>query len=595
MAKKQKKEKIDFKYNMGLYLGLLKRYRISFSILLVLVLLIEASHVLDRYFFKLVVDYGTEFASSSIARDAFVKVLLIVAGVYLIASFLRILFKFIHVHLLVHLEADLIMDLKVKFFNHIMGLSHSFHTSNKTGSLISRMVRSASAIESMTDVIIFNITPLIFNLAIVVISLLYFDVMSSLIIALTVIIFIAYSLYMQKVQEHSNIIKNNVDDREKALIADNFTNIDSIKYFGKEASIKTKFKKMCKKTKESSLDNWNYFRIVDSGQALILALGTFVLVYVSILSFLNNNMSLGDLVFIYSIFIGLMSPLFGFVHGIRGYYRAMADFEVLFKYAKIHNEVKETPHSKYYKIKKGKIEFKNVCFGYGKRKILRNLDLTVGHNKKIALVGHSGCGKSTLVKLLYRFYDVRSGEIIIDGVNIKDFKKESLRSEMSIVPQECALFDDTIYNNILFSNPRATRRQVMRAIKFAQLDRIINNFPEKERTMVGERGVKLSGGEKQRVSIARAILADKQVLVLDEATSALDSQTESEIQRDLEELMKGRTSIIIAHRLSTIMKADEIVVMEKGQIVQRGKHEDLIQKKGKYKKLWHLQKGGYLK
>ena len=221
--------------------------------------------------------------------------------------------------------------------------------------------------------------------------------------------------------------------------------------------------------------------------------------------------------------------------------------------------------------------------------------MRVPEGKKVALVGHSGSGKTTLIRLLYRLYDVDEGEILIDGRNIKDFKQESLRSELSIVSQECVLFDETIYNNILFSNPGAKRNEVMQAMKFAQLYKIVDTFQKKEKTIVGERGIKLSGGEKQRVSLARAILADKKILVLDEPTSSLDSKTESDIQKGMEELMKNRTSIIIAHRLSTIMNSDMIVVMEKGKIVQKGTHKQLIKKKGVYMELWNLQKGGYIK
>ena len=215
-------------------------------------------------------------------------------------------------------------------------------------------------------------------------------------------------------------------------------------------------------------------------------------------------------------------------------------------------------------------------------------------NKRVALVGSSGSGKSTLIKLLYRFYDVDEGEILIDGKDIRSFSQKSLRSELSIVPQECVLFDDSVYNNILFSRPDATRREVMRAISSAQLAQTVKIFPKQEQTIVGERGVRLSGGEKQRVSIARALLANKRVLVLDEATSSLDSETEHEIQEDLQHLMKGRTSLIIAHRLSTIMRADIIVVLDNGKIVQKGAHRQLITKHGVYKRLWNLQKGGYL-
>jgi ABC-type multidrug transport system fused ATPase/permease subunit len=273
----------------------------------------------------------------------------------------------------------------------------------------------------------------------------------------------------------------------------------------------------------------------------------------------------------------------------------MVDFDALFEYGKIEQEVKDKPNAKVANITEGNIKFKDVNFNYGKRKIFKKLNIEIGKGKKIALVGHSGCGKSTLVKLLYRFYDVDGGSILVDDKDIRDFNQESLRGEMSIVPQEAILFDDTLYNNVAFSKPEASRREIMKAIKFAQLDKIIKEFPKKERTIVGERGVKLSGGEKQRVSIARAILSNKKILVLDEATSALDSETEAEIQKDLARLMQNRTSIIIAHRLSTIMHADVIVVMKKGKIIQMGDHRKLITEGGEYQRLWNLQKGGYIK
>jgi ATP-binding cassette subfamily B protein len=287
--------------------------------------------------------------------------------------------------------------------------------------------------------------------------------------------------------------------------------------------------------------------------------------------------------------------MYGFSHGIRGFYRSMADFQDLFEYGKIQNEIKDIPNAPELTIEKGTIEFKDIAFSYNKKPIFKDFSLEIKPNEKVALVGHSGSGKSTLVKLLYRLYDLEKGRILIDGNDIKTVKQESLRSELAIVPQEAVLFDDTIYNNILFSNPQATRKEVFQAIKFAQLDTLIETFPLKENTVVGQRGVKLSGGEKQRVSIARALLANKRVLVLDEATSALDSQTEHDIQADLKKLLEGRTAIIIAHRLSTIMHADKIVVLDKGKIVQMGSHRQLITKPGRYRQLWNLQKGGYIK
>jgi len=374
-----------------------------------------------------------------------------------------------------------------------------------------------------------------------------------------------------------------------------FMNIDSIKYYGRETYIKNKFNNLSAINRDSLVKYWNYFRWSDAGQSAILTLGTFFLMFFSIRSFLAGRITLGTLTFVYTIYGSLFGNLYGLLHGIRNYYRSIIDFNDLFQYGKIEQDVKDRDNAEVLKINEGSVEFKDVSFKYNIRNIFNEFNLKINPGEKVALVGHSGSGKTTLVKLLYRLYDVASGQITVDGKDIRDLKQESLRGELSIVPQECILFDDTIYNNIKFSKPDATKQEVMQAIKSAQLDKIISSFPYKENTIVGERGVKLSGGEKQRVSIARAILANRKILVLDEATSALDSETEHEIQKDLIQLMEGRTSIIIAHRLSTIMHADKIVVLEKGKIVQIGNHSELIAKPGQYSNLWNLQKGGYIK
>tara|TARA_Y100000310_G_C20668949_1_gene809177 strand:+ start:289 stop:2073 length:1785 start_codon:yes stop_codon:yes gene_type:complete len=588
-------EEIDFKYNLKVYFGLLKPYTKSFILVLFLVLFVEASHIIPKFFFKIIIDKGDKFLEGAIPTTVFTQLIIAMAIAYIILIFLRSLANWFDHYILARLDGNLIFDIKQKFFNHIVHLSHNFHTTNKTGSLISRLSRGGRAVESMTDTLIFNFAPLFFQVAVVGTALLTLSWIPALVAVLTIIIFIVYSLTIQNLQKEANMHANDQEDFEKGNIADIFTNIDSIKYFGKEKAIKRKFKNISSDTKRKTIRHWNFYNWLSSGQSLILGLGTFFAIYFPMIEFLNHSLTLGELVFIWTVYGNLVGPMFSFVHGIRNYYRVMADFESLFSYGKIENEVKDKAHAKTLNVKHGTIDFNSLSFKYHKRKIFSNFDLQVKRNQKVALVGHSGCGKSTLIKLLYRLYDVERGQIQIDGKDIRDFKQESLRSELSIVPQECVLFDDTIYNNIKFSNPKATKKQVIQAMKFAQLWKIVNMFPKKENTIVGERGVKLSGGEKQRVSIARAVLANKKILVLDEATSSLDSETEHEIQKDLEKLMNGRTSIIIAHRLSTIMHADKIVVMEKGKIVQIGTHRQLINKKGAYKKLWNLQKGGYIK
>jgi len=587
--------KIDFKYNMKLYLSYLKNYRAVFLLILFIILVVESTYIFDKYLFKIIIDKGTEFTSGIINSNALIEILFLVAGAYIAVSIFRIVFKFTHIHLMMKFEVSLVADLKRKFFNHLLGLSYNFHTTHKTGGLISKLVRLGSAIERMTDVLLFNFSPLILQLVIVFFSLMYFSLIPALVVLFTILIFVSYCFFIQKIQEKSSVVAYNIEDNEKSSVADIFTNIDSVKCFGKENKMRSRFKKLSELTKRAALKNWNYFRFMDSGQSLILTLGIIFLFYFSLMDFLNGKLTLGSVVFIFTVFSTMMGPLFGFVHGIRGFYKAMASFEVIFKFNKIENEIKDKVNAKKLKVKSGTIEFKDVNFRYGKRELFKNFNLKINKNEKVAFVGHSGCGKTTLIKLLYRLYDVNFGGVLIDDKDIRDFKKESLRREIAIVPQECILFDDTLYNNISFSNSKAKKPDVLGAIKFAQLDKIISDFPKGERTIVGERGVRLSGGEKQRVSIARAILADKKILVLDEATSSLDSRTEHEIQKDLARLMEGRTSIIVAHRLSTIMGADKIIVMEKGKIVQVGNHRQLIRQEGKYKELWNLQKGGYIK
>lgn len=596
MAKSNKwKEKIDFRYNLSLYFKFLKKYRLLFVILLFIILTAEVIRLVDKFLFKVIVDKGTIFSAGTISAETFVKILIIVAIVYVSARVIGSLFGFFRLHAVNRLESGLIADIKRHFFGHLLHLDYNFHVTHKTGSLISKITRVGRAVERMSDVIIFNFMPMFFQLIVVSVSFVYFSWTPAIITIATVAIFISYSFAMQRIQEKANIEANRAEDFEKANIADILTNIESIKYFGKEEAIKHRFRIISEATKRNLLKFWDYFRWLDAIQTLILAVGTFLLIYFPLVGFLHGKESLGTIVFIYTVFSSLLGSLFGFGHGIRNYYQAMADFESIFKYAKVENAIRDKANAKEARIKEGRIKFESICFEYGRRKIFENFDLEIEPNQKIALVGHSGSGKTTLIRLLFRFYDVDRGRILIDNWDIRGFRQESLRSEMAIVPQECILFDDTIYNNIAFSNPSASKEGVMKAIRFAQLDNIIARLPYKEKTIVGERGVKLSAGEKQRVSIARAILANKRILVLDEATSSLDSETEHEIQKALWELMKGRTTLIIAHRLSTIMKADKIIVLERGKIVQAGPHNKLIRRLGIYRKLWELQKGGYIK
>jgi len=585
---------IDYKYNFSMYWKFVSKYKFLAFFLVILVFLREGLQLVDNYFIKIIIDKLELFAQGSIVKEALIAVFISLIFWYVGLVLVRIIVTFGRIHILNVLESDTIRDLKNYFFQHLVHLSHNFHTSNKTGSLISRLVRGGSAMEGLTDVFIFNFFPTFFRMLLILITLLVFSLRSAFFMFIIMLVFVIFSYIMQNKQAPYNLAANDQEDIEKAHVSDYFTNIESIKYFGKESYTNKRFAKQVDETRAKKLKAWQFYRFVDIGYSAIITLGLLVLVSISVYEHVQGYISLGDLSFVITTYFSLIPSLFGFTFGLRGFYHSMTDFQSLFAYSKEVNDVKDVESAKKLVVRRGAISFDSVTFAYKERKVIKDFSLDIKPGEKVALVGHSGSGKSTLVKLLYRLYDIQSGIISVDDNDISKVKAQSLRNEMSIVPQECVLFDDTIYNNIAFSNSKATRKEVMQAMKFAQLDKIVKLFPDQYETIVGERGIKLSGGEKQRVSIARAILANKKILVLDEATSALDSRTEFDIQRDLERLMKNRTTIIIAHRLSTIMSADRIVVMDKGKIVQIGNHKTLIKEKGEYRKLWDLQKGGYL-
>ncbi|MFA5764178.1 MAG: ABC transporter ATP-binding protein [archaeon] len=591
---KLKGQDIDFKKILINYLKLASKYKKYYITTSIIVLLISLMDFLEKYIFKELIDQGTNFYNGTITQNVFVEIIIWLAIIFTISWIVRAAGGWIRFHLVNTLDSKMIFDLKKWFFEHIIGLSHNFHTTHRPGSLIARFTRSANAIETMTDFILFETLPFLTGFLVAFIPIIYIDPISGIILVITILVYIIYSLFLLNKRSKANIAYNIAEDDEKAHISDSFSNIETIKYFGKQKYILEKYSARGSFTKQKQLELWNFGRWMVSGHRVIQSVGLTLLMASPIIRLVNGEITIGTLVFIYTLFLGVMNPLENFAWSLRKIFTAIVDFNSLTQYLDMENEVKDKPNAKNFKVKNGKIHFKNISFKYNKRKIINNLNLEINPNEKIAIIGHSGSGKTTLIKLLYRLYDLNKGEILIDEKNITNVKQESLRNELSIVPQEGILFNDTIENNILFSNPSATKKEIKKALQQAQFYKFVNSLPDKEQTMVGERGIKLSGGEKQRLSIARAILANKKILVLDEATSALDSKTEKDIQIALTKLMQNRTSIIIAHRLSTIMHADKIIVLNKGSIVQTGNHKKLIKEKGIYKELWSLQKGGYL-
>jgi ATP-binding cassette subfamily B protein len=311
--------------------------------------------------------------------------------------------------------------------------------------------------------------------------------------------------------------------------------------------------------------------------------------------FVSGDIMLGGLALTYTLFNQVKWSSDNFVAGLENLVSASNQIEESIKLLALKPKILDREDAKECKVTKGAIDFKGITFKYEKKQIFDRFNLKIKSKEKIALVGTSGGGKTTLTKLLYRLYNLEEGSIYIDGQNIRDLKQASLRSSMTLVPQECILFDDSIYNNVKFGMEKATKGQVFNALKKSKLYDFVMNSTNQEKTLVGERGIKLSGGEKQRMSLARAFLSNKKIIIFDEPTSALDSETESEIQKSIAELTKNRTSIIIAHRLSTIMSADRIIVLDEGKIVEEGTHKQLLRKKGKYAVLWKYQSEGFIK
>ncbi len=598
MAKKEDLfAEINVKENLKKFWHFVSKYKGLTLGLIILIIGTETASFFDNFIFKYLIDQGTLFSQNEITAVVFSKLILLAVLIFLGVKLLDALFWYLKIRYVNKLESNVLADVEQASFWHITNLSYRFHSDKKTGSLISQFTRGVNKVESLMDVFIFNFVPVIVRLILSVTVLAYFDTTTAIILASMAIVYTIIGVYITHKQKIPQAIANYAEDDLKQNLSDVFLNIETVKYFGKEKRTFSYFRNLSQHLAQSRRNFWKYFSWHAGIQTSVIGIGVTAVFYVTFTQFLEGNITLGTIALIYAAVWKILPMLFGMIHGYREYIRSLVDVDALFKTLKEKKEVLDKPNAKPLKVKDGAINFDKISFAYPSKKnekqpVIKGFNLPIKKNTKIALVGHSGSGKTTIIKLLYRLYDLHEGTITIDNQDISQVTQKSLRNSLSIVPQEPLLFDNTIYFNIAYANPKAKPKEVWKAIRFAQLDKFINKLPQKEKTLVGERGVKLSGGEKQRVSIARALLANKKILILDEATSSLDSHTEREIQRDLDKLMKNRTSIIIAHRLSTVMKADLIVVMDKGKIIEIGTHKQLKRKpNGAYQKLWKIQQG----
>ncbi len=477
-------------------------------------------------------------------------------------------------------------------FRHMHQLSLRYHLARKTGGLSRVIERGTKGIESIVRFTILNGAPTLIEFAFMAAVIWYqFGFLYVTIISAMVYAYVVFSVKASnwRIAIRRDMNTNDTDANSKAV--DSLLNFETVKYFGNEAMEARRFESSMKRYEKAATKVWTSLAWLNFGQAVILGIGMGACMVLSAMAVQAGEQSIGDFVLINALLLQLSIPLnfIGFIY--REIRQGFTDLEAMFDLLREEAEIKDKPGAPDLEVTEGAIKFEHVDFQYDpERKILKNVSFQVPAGKTVAIVGPSGAGKSTISRLLFRFYDVTGGHILIDGQDIRDVTQLSLRAAIGMVPQDTVLFNDSIAYNIRYGRPDATDEEVQEAAERAQIADFVRSLPEGLETQVGERGLKLSGGEKQRVAISRTLLKAPPILILDEATSALDTHTEREIQSALDVVSKNRTTVVIAHRLSTVVSADEIIVLRSGGIAERGTHEQLLKKAGLYAEMWDRQR-----
>jgi ATP-binding cassette subfamily B protein len=482
--------------------------------------------------------------------------------------------------------------LAVQTFRHLHALSLKFHLERRTGGLSRIVSRGTMGIDTVLRFSLFNTIPTILEIVLVAGLLVWsFGWSYAAVIVITVILYVWYTYAATEWRMNIRRTMNDADTDANTKAVDSLLNFETVKYFGNEEHEAERFGRSMETYEKAAIKTWVSLAVLNAGQALIFSIGLTIVMVMSALAVRNGQATVGDFVLVNALMIQLYMPLNFIGSSYREIKQGLIDVEQMFQLLKVNAEIKDKPGATPLKVAEAEVSFDTVSFAYDQeRPILRDLSFTIPAGKTVAIVGPSGAGKSTVSRLLYRFYDVTGGRILIDGQDIAGVTQKSLRAAIGMVPQDTVLFNDTIRYNIRYGRPDATDAEVEAAAKMAQIHDFVMSLPKGYDSLVGERGLKLSGGEKQRVSIARTILKGPAILILDEATSALDSFTEHQIQEALKKVSENRTTLVIAHRLSTVVDADEIIVLDKGMVAERGTHEKLLRKQGIYHAMWNRQR-----
>ncbi|WP_022653975.1 ABCB family ABC transporter ATP-binding protein/permease [Aquaspirillum serpens] len=479
----------------------------------------------------------------------------------------------------------------LEVFTHLYQLSLRFHLNRQTGGMSRDIERGTKGIGFLLNFTVFNILPTLLEITLVAAILFskYHWSFAAVTFA-TIASYIGFTLWVTEWRMVFRRSMNDLDSKANSRAIDALLNFETVKYFGNERWEIQRYDNSLSAWEHSAIKNQVSLNLLNAGQGAIIAAGVTGLMWLAASGVVDGSMSVGDLVLVNAYLIQLYAPLnfLGFVY--REIKHSLADMERMFTLLNVEREVDDKPDAVTLQTQQASIRFEHVAFSYdGKREILQGIDLDIPAGKTLAVVGRSGAGKSTLSRLLFRFYDVNDGSIRINGHDIRQLTQASLRAHIGIVPQDTVLFNDSIYYNIAYGRPEASREEVIAAAQAAHIHDFVMSLPDGYDTTVGERGLKLSGGEKQRVAIARTLLKNPPILIFDEATSALDTRTEKAIQNELAAISANRTTLIIAHRLSTVVDADQIAVMDGGKIIETGTHRELLARDGAYAALWRLQ------
>ena len=524
--------------------------------------------------------------------------LIVPAGLIVAYGALRLsasLFSELRELLFAKVTQDAVRKIALQVFEHLHALTLQFHLGRQTGGVSRDIERGTRGIQTLVSFSLYSILPTIIEFVLVLAYFAYYyDIWFAIITFVALVIYIVFTIKVTEWRTHYRRTMNEMDSRANQRAIDSLLNFETVKYFGNEDFESKRYDENLKHYQSAAILSQKSLAILNLGQQAIIAVGLVLILWRATQGVVDGSMTLGDLVLVNTLMIQLYIPLnfLGVIY--REMKQSITDMDRMFELLSADQEIKDrenAPALVIYDFARGpEVRFENVYFSYNaKREILKDVSFTIPAGTITAVVGQSGAGKSTLARLLFRFYDVQSGMILVDGQNIQDVQQASLRKAIGIVPQDTVLFNDTIAYNIAYGSPGASLEAIQEAARAAQMSQFIEHLPEGYETQVGERGLKLSGGEKQRVAIARTLLKKPALLIFDEATSALDSKTERAFQEELFNLARNRTTLIIAHRLSTVVHADQILVMDQGKIIERGTHQHLLQANGRYTSMWQMQ------